>query len=375
MINAAYDEHLDRIKAAIDFEIIDRVPFVASGSAVNAAIMGVTVADYISDMELCCTTNIEGIRKYAGDLADAAQATIFKPQLLSMAWLGKAKIPGVDLPDNELWQMDEKETVTQDDYDLILEMGYKPWLDMVFKERLGDPISQALDFIEYAPIAEQRFIDAGIPNINGAACDPPMEKFCGGRMLMNFFMDDIWDMPEKLDEVFRLVQNENLADWEALFQNPAAKPTGVWIGGWRGTPDMLNPEMFERFSWQYFREIAQLCIDYDVIPIFHMDSNWDNGIHWFKDIPRHKAIMALDGMTDIFRAREIIGDHMAIMGDVPSAMQSPFGTPEEVDAYCKRLITEVGPAGYLMCSGCDSPFNATLENLQAMAHSVEKYLP
>ncbi|MER2143923.1 MAG: hypothetical protein ABS888_08990 [Eubacteriales bacterium] len=97
MVNPQYDAHLERIKAAIAFEPVDRVPFVASGSAVNAAIMGVTVADYISDMELCCTTNIEGIRKYAGDLADAAQATIFKPQLLSMAWLGRAKVPGVDV--------------------------------------------------------------------------------------------------------------------------------------------------------------------------------------------------------------------------------------------------------------------------------------
>ena len=375
MTNPEYDKHLERIKAAMDFEIIDRVPFVASGSAVNAAIMGVTVADYIGDMELCCTTNIEGIKKYAGDLADGAQATIFKPQLLSMAWLGRAKVPGVDLPDNELWQMDEKETVTQDDYDLILEMGFKPWLAQLLKERLGDPVSQAMDFIEYSPIADQRFKDAGIPNINGAACDPPMEKFCGGRTLMKFFMDDLFEIPEKLDQVFRLVQDENLADWEAQFKNPETRPVGVWIGGWRGTPDMLNPEMFERFSWQYFREIAQLCIDYGVIPIFHMDSNWDKGIECFKDIPRHSAIMALDGMTDIFKAREVIGDHLAIMGDVPSAMQSPFHTPDEVDAYCKRLIYEVGPAGYLMCSGCDSPFNATLENLEAMAHSVEKYLP
>ncbi len=40
---------------------------------------------------------------------------------------------------------------------------------------------------------------------------------------------------------------------------------------------MLSKEMFERFRWKYMKEIAMLCIEYGVIPIYHLDSDWTRG--------------------------------------------------------------------------------------------------
>jgi hypothetical protein len=36
-----------------------------------------------------------------------------------------------------------------------------------------------------------------------------------------------------------------MAGWDAQLKNPQTRPVAVWIGGWRGTPDLLSPEMFE----------------------------------------------------------------------------------------------------------------------------------
>jgi len=81
--------------------------------------------------------------------------------------------------------------------------------------------------------------------------------------------------------------------------------------------------------------------------------------------------MALDGETDIFQAKKVLGDHMCIMGDVPASMLFR-DTPENVYAYCTRLIRELGPEGFILQSGCDIPANAQLENVQAMvAAAVE----
>ena len=131
------------------------------------------------------------------------------------------------------------------------------------------------------------------------------------------------------------------------------------------TPDMLSPEMFERFSWRYLKEVAEMVIGYGIIPLFHLDSNWTNGVKYFRELPRGTFIMAFDGQTDIFKAKEIIGDHACIMGDVPATMLS-FGTPEDVDAYCERLIGEIGPTGFILSSGCDAPYNSKRECLEAM---------
>jgi uroporphyrinogen-III decarboxylase len=132
---------------------------------------------------------------------------------------------------------------------------------------------------------------------------------------------------------------------------------------------MLNPEMFERFAWKYMEEIGNLVLDAGVIPLFHLDSNWDLGLHYFKRFPRGKCILELYGQTDIFRAKEIIGDHCCLMGDVPATMTA-FGKVDDVKDYCAKLIREVGPKGFILSSGCDAPYNAKLENMQAMAHSV-----
>jgi uroporphyrinogen-III decarboxylase len=128
----------------------------------------------------------------------------------------------------------------------------------------------------------------------------------------------------------------------------------------------------ERFSWKYLKALGELCISYGVTPLYHLDSDWTRGVKYFRELPKGKCILGLDGKTDIFKAKEIIGNHCCIMGDVPASLLS-FGKSEDVDEYCKKLITEVGPTGYIMSSGCDAPYNAKLENLKVMADSVFKY--
>ena len=79
--------------------------------------------------------------------------------------------------------------------------------------------------------------------------------------------------------------------------------------------------------------------------------------------------MALDGETDIFKAREILDGHMCIMGDVPAAMLY-MENPDKIYAYCTRLIRELGPEGFILQSGCDIPANARLENVKAMVSAA-----
>jgi hypothetical protein len=58
-------------------------------------------------------------------------------------------------------------------------------------------------------------------------------------------------------------------------------------------------------------------------------------------------------------------DYMCIMGDVPASMLF-LDTPENVYAYCRQLVRELGPERFILQSGCDIPANAKLENVKAM---------
>jgi uroporphyrinogen-III decarboxylase len=76
-------------------------------------------------------------------------------------------------------------------------------------------------------------------------------------------------------------------------------------------------------------------------------------------------------MTDIRKAKEVLGDHMCIMGDVPPAVLSA-GTPDEVFQHSRKLVADIGPTGFILQSGCDIPVDAPLENVKAMVAAVHE---
>jgi uroporphyrinogen-III decarboxylase len=77
-------------------------------------------------------------------------------------------------------------------------------------------------------------------------------------------------------------------------------------------------------------------------------------------------------MTDLKRARKLLGDHAAFMGDVPAPLLAT-GKAEDVENYVKKLIDDVGAKGLLVCSGCDAPANAKFENMVAMYKTAVEY--
>ncbi len=105
--------------------------------------------------------------------------------------------------------------------------------------------------------------------------------------------------------------------------------------------------------------------------MLHFDHDWTRDLPRLRELPARKCILNLDGWTDIRKAKEILGDHMAIMGDVPAPLLSA-GTPDEVYAYVRALARDVGPTGLILCPGCDAPIDAKPENMQAfVAASLE----
>ena len=358
------EERWERVKAAFALDPVDKTPLISGAAACAAAFTNTTVKDFISDPEFNVTCNIK-CAELMGEV-DGLQAATSIPFALPVIWLSRIAVPGEDIPDNELWQVAEAELISQDDYDVILEGGFGPWYQDFMKNTLGDPMSRLAPFATYNATAIQRIEAAGFPVVKDGSLLTPFEMLCGGRSMEAFLVDDILDIPEKLLQVFDVIHKFNMERYEKRFSNPVSRPFGVWVGGWRGTPSALNPEMFETFAWPYFADLVDLCIQYDVVPIAHLDSNWDRGISYFRRFPEKKLVMSLDGQTDIRAAKEIVGDKMCIMGDVPATILA-FDTPEATYNYCRSLNRDLGPTGFMLCSGCDIPFNAKIENVQMMS--------
>ena len=106
---------------------------------------------------------------------------------------------------------------------------------------------------------------------------------------------------------------------------------------------------------------------------FHIDFDWTQNLPYFRNLPKGSVILSLDGTCDIFNAKKAIGDHLCLKGDVHPSMLT-LQKPEDVEAYVKRLIDEVGRnGGFILGVGCEIPATCKPENLRALLETGRTY--
>ena len=363
-----YQQRLDLIRRAVACQPVDRIPVIPCANAYLARSQHVVLKDYINDFDKACTANLAELTRLD---ADGTQNVIFSPYLLGTQWLSKAAIPGVELGDDDMWQITEAENMKFEEYEDIKRMGWDAWQKKFIAEKCNDNWHRLEPFFAANPKAYQRFREAGIPCIADFLMITPFEYFCGGRSLETFFTEDLMEEPELMHEIFDLVLESNLKTYRQQILDTHA--TGVWIGGWRTGPDLISPAMFDEFVWPSFKAYYDLCIEMGVIPTFHLDSNWDLCIDKFKRLEDKTYILGLDSKTDMRNARKVLGPNVCLLGDVPCELFA-LGTPDQVADYVTRMLEDVGPWGVIISSGCDIPSDAKPENVKAMADAAHAFL-
>ncbi len=360
-------ERMTRLQTAIACGTPDRVPLSLVMDAFAARTMGVKMVDFVHDVDLSGRCML-GTMEKLGDV-DSIQWPVYQPQVLGMLWLSPVKLPGRDLPEDSLWQLDEQVRIQPEDYDRILDMGWSPWLGQYIGKYLGEAVATAQVLQEAAPRWIGEYVAHGYVVFSPMTADHPFEHLYGGRTVKEFMLD-LFHMPDKVQAVLDTIMAERR---EQVRQTVRAigRPTGYWVGGWRTAPEFLSPRLWNRFVWPYMKELVEIVAEEGGTPVLHYDANWDREIERLKDLPARTCVLSLDGKTDIFRAKRILAGHMCILGDVPPALLT-LGTVGEVKAYCDRLLDEVGPDGFIMAMGCAVPPDAKFENVKAMVDSVHR---
>ncbi len=350
---------LKRIKGAVYFEEIDRVPVVVGGLSAHMLHAGGSLAPMFDDPLYATKCMIKTYQEIG--LPDGVQHTGFDARLLSTIWMSKVKLPGRELKEDEIWQVDERELMAVDEYKDIIDHGFYQWYNRYLVERLDDIPAQVAPFLQAVPESMRMTEEAGIVPFSPLIFTIPYEYFCGGRTMVKFARD-LYKHRDLVQEAMDAALPEIRENLKNTLR--AIKPHAVWLGGWRSASEFVSPKFWDTMVFPHFKALAEDVVAEGVIPVFHLDSSWDRDVEAFLDMPKG-CVFSPDGLTDIFRAKKILDGHMAIMGDVPSSLLS-IGTPEEVTAYCNRLIDEVGPKGFLLAQGCDCPPNTKMENLAAM---------
>ncbi len=367
----------ERIATVLALDAPDRVPVGPLLDHFAATYAGISKARLMTDSE----ARIDAVLRTAHDLGPWDLTFVAETANAALLQRGvplRVRLPGKDLPDDEIHQFEEQEILTPGDYDRVIEKGFLPFTrDVVGRlypeERRGAlaTLLGMLAMLRRARRARRRVERAGME----VACSlfapgPLLEYFSFGRSMETMALD-LYDYPEKV-KAAGLRWAETFVEFALRLVSGIGVPRVV-IGLSRTSPSVISPKHFEEFVWPGLEIMVNGLIDSGVTPIFHCDTDWTALFPVFRRFPARRCILELDGHSNIFEAKKVLGDRMCIMGDVPATLLA-FGTKDEVLAYCKRLIEEVGRGGgFLLSTGCSIPANAKPENVKALVEAAEEW--
>ena len=145
----------------------------------------------------------------------------------------------------------------------------------------------------------------------------------------------------------------------------------MFIPTHKGLDGFMSQNHFETFVWPSLRRLIWELIDEGLTPMVLWEGDCTSRLDIIKDIPKGKAIYWFE-RTDIFRAKEVLGDTVCLRGNVPLSIMCTGG-PDDVRAYCKRLIDVVGKGGGFIMDCSTVLDDAKPENVKTMMDFTKEY--
>ena len=216
---------------------------------------------------------------------------------------------------------------------------------------------------------QQLLLEYGVPSGAQGGVLPPFDMVSHAVRGMKGTMLDMFRRPDKLLELCEFLLQKALA-------RPTPPPneyghTRMFMTNTRGSDNFLSNEQFEKFYWPHAKKLMLTLIERGMTPCMFLEGNFDKKLEYLLELPKGSTLIRLD-RTDIFRAKEILGGHLCIEGNVPVSLLQA-GTVQEVRDYCKKLIDVVGAGGGYILSPRSTTTHVKPENLKAMIDFTKEY--
>ena len=406
---ATYKATITRIKDAVQLKKIpDRVPIALFPSMFPFINAGITIQEAMYDYDKCVAAFKKFMLEFKPDLHIGAAAPgpgkfyeILDYKLY--AW------PGHGVPPGHSYQCLEGEYMKPEEYDLLLmdpSFYFRNfYLPRVFGALQGfqmlppltgilEMYGLAFNFIPYAlpPVqgtykalfeagaealkwamaiggSNGELTTLGFANILGGFTKAPYDVIGDTLRGTRGIMVDMYRQPDKL-----LKAMEALVPIMISMGLSAMQQTGnplIFIPLHKGADGFLSDEQFKKFYWPTLKTVIGALIEGGCIPFPALEGHWGSRLKVIQDIPKGKTIWMVD-QSDMSKVKETLGKNACLLGNVPSSMLN-LGKPDEVKAYCKKLIDTAGKGGgFIMGNGAFFD-EAKPENIKAMVDFTREY--
>ncbi|MEJ2231706.1 MAG: uroporphyrinogen decarboxylase family protein, partial [Nitrospirales bacterium] len=368
-----YKERLRRIKDAIELREPDRVPLTPFFTFFTAKYAGMTFQEVMYDLDKLES----GLEKLLLDFEPDAYPDTYRV----LAWAPALELldykqlvwPGHGLGPNRTYQFIEGEYMMAEEYDdflfdptgfLLTTIFPRIWGSLKAFESLppvysayytrmlpfaatfGNPSmieavsslmkagAESRKILERAGAFSKRMAEQGFPPIFGSAVNAPFDYIGDYLRGTRGIMLDMYRCPDKLQKALEKV-------YQFMLRNALAAPKLpdihlVFIPLHKGLDGFMSLDQFKTFFWPTLKKLMLDLIEAGFTPCPLWEGKCDSRLETIADMPKGKAVYWFE-QTDIFKAKEILGDRICLRGNVPASLLN-LGTPQQVEDYCKKLI-------------------------------------
>ena len=401
-------EREKRIMDAIQLKVPDRVPVICSMGYFPAKYTGIPCSAAYYDFDAWYAAYEKTLPDFPADLVYQQPFTPGKAlEILSPKTL---KWPGCGVDPYQGHQSIEIDNMKGDEYDLYMN-DTSDYMFRTFMSRTSDHMAglaelpklselggaamgiQALalaftepkvakairtlqqagrEFRKWRPkIAKfnKLILGMGFPQYFQGAAMPPFDVISHSLRGMTGTMMDMFRQPDKILEMCDYILKKTL-------ERPMPEPNEngnirMFMTNTRGSDEFMSMKQFQTFYWPTFKKLVMTLIERGATPCIFFEGNFTSRLEYLLEFPKGKMLARFD-TTDIFRAKEILKDHVCIEGNIPSSLLQ-VGTVQETIDYCKKLIDVVGKGGGYILSPRSSTDEVNPANLKAMIEFTKEY--
>ena len=316
--------------------------------------------------------------------------------------------PGHGVPNEAVFQYNEREWMQADEYDLLIDDPtdfllhyYLPRvatglgglaklatpLDMIeivagppWMMRWADPDVQAtLEMLTAAgrecgawagtifPLLG-RLVAEGFPGPIGTMSKAPFDVIGDTLRGTRGVLMDMFRQPDTLLEACDRLAPV-MIKWVTRRANPFTPPL-VFMPLHKGADGFMSLEQFQKFYWPSLHKVIDGLIADGFVPILFAEGAYGTRLETIADVPKGRTVWQFDH-TDMRRAKQILGGIACIEGNVPLPLLQ-LGTADEVKAYCRDLIEAIGPGGGFILDVGAVVDNAKPGNVEAMVQAAKE---
>ncbi len=172
---------------------------------------------------------------------------------------------------------------------------------------------------------------------------------------------------ELFQRLLKRVGEFQVAVVEKLMAYPAVG--AVWVNDDMGfkSRTLVNPELFRRYTFPYYREIKAVTARHDRPLLLHSDGNITLILKDLAEIGFNAIHPIEPEAMNIVETRKIIGPEVCLIGNLSLGFPLGTGTPDDVRRETTRLIQTMAPCGgYCLSSGNSIPDYVPYKNWRAM---------